>query len=153
MLDHTGGDDRQLFDLMTRRLAHATKLPHGEDVTAVAPRWPVLDDDVIDRREWQQLSAVTLVPRLRTRPAPRRILAPLRRYPGRVQARRTRRITRATTQLALELLHPRLQLLDTAIHRQQHLNYSLTPRVIDHLRLRALHTPGFDEAELCPPTH
>jgi hypothetical protein len=152
MLDHTGRDDRQLFDLMTRRLAHTTKLPHREDVTTAAPCWPVLDD-LIDRREWQQLPAVTLMPRLRTRPAPRRILAPLRRRPGRVRTRRTRRITRATTQLALKPLHPPLQLLDTTIHRQQHLNYSLTPHVIDRLRLRALHTPRFDEAELCPPTN
>ena len=152
MLDHTGRDDRQLFDLMTGRLAHATKLPHGEDVTAVAALRPVLDY-LIDRREGQKLPAVTIVPRLRARPAPRRILAPLRRRPRRVRTRRTRRVTRAPAQLALKLLHPRLQLLDPAIHRQQNLDYSLTPRVIDRLRLRALHTPGFDEAELCPPTH
>ena len=56
-------------------------------------------------------------------------------------------------QLALELLHPRLELRDPAIHRQQHLDYSLTPRVIDRLRLSALHTPRFDAAELCPPTN
>ena len=92
------------------------------------------------------------MPRLRTRPAPRRILAPLRRRPWRVRARRTRRITRATTQLALKLLHPRLELLDTTIHRKQNFNYSLTPSVIDRLRLRALHATRFDEAELCPPT-
>lgn len=131
MLDHTGRDDRQLFDLIAGRLAHATKLPHGEDVTAIALRWPVLDH-LIDRREWQQLPAATLMPRLRARPAPRRILSPLRRRrPQRIRTRRTRRVTRATAQLTLQPLHPCLQLLDTAIHHQQHLNYSLAPRVIE----------------------
>src|SRR5664280_2126230 len=45
----------------------------------------------------------------------------------------------------------RLELLDPAIHRQQHLNDRLTSSVIDRLSLGALHTPIFDEAELCPP--
>jgi hypothetical protein len=88
MLDHMGRDDRQLFDLMAGRLAHTKKLPHGKDVTAVALRRPVLDE-LIDRREWQQLPAVTLMPRLRARTAPRRIPSPLRCRPQRVRARRT----------------------------------------------------------------
>jgi hypothetical protein len=37
-----------------------------------------------------------------------------------------------------------------AIHRQQRLNDAFLPRVIDRLRLSALHTTEFDEAELCP---
>ena len=40
-----------------------------------------------------------------------------------------------------------------AIHRQKHLDYSPTPRVIDRLSIRALHTPEFDDVQLCPPTH
>ena len=53
----------------------------------------------------------------------------------------------------LELLDTRLQLLDAEIHRQQDFDYGLTPRVIDRLRLSALHSLIFDKAELCPPTH
>ena len=40
-----------------------------------------------------------------------------------------------------------------AIHRQTHLDYSPPPRVIARLSIRALHTPEFDEVQLCPPTH
>ena len=46
-----------------------------------------------------------------------------------------------------------LQLLDPAIHRQEDLHNGLPTRVIDRLRLGALHTPIFDGAQLCPPTH
>jgi hypothetical protein len=42
-------------------------------------------------------------------------------------------------QLTLELLDPRLELHNPAIHRQQHLDYCHTPRVIDRLSLSALH--------------
>ena len=42
-------------------------------------------------------------------------------------------------QLALELLDPRLELLDAAVHPQQHLDDDLSPRVVDRLRLSALH--------------
>jgi hypothetical protein len=152
MLDHPHGDDRQLFDLMTRRLAQATKLSRDKGMAAVTARRPVLND-LIHRRERQQLTAMTLMPRLRTRPAPRRILTPRRPLPRRIRARRTRRITRTTTQLALKLLHPRLQLLDTTIHHQQNLNYSPTPRVINRLRPHALHTPRLNKAKPYPPTN
>jgi hypothetical protein len=55
------------------------------------------------------------------------------------------------SQLALQLLHPRLELPNSAIHRQQYLDHSLTPRVIDRFRLNPIPTPRFDEAESCPP--
>jgi hypothetical protein len=45
----------------------------------------------------------------------------------------------------------RLELLNPAIHRQQDSNDSLTSGVIDRLGFSAVHTPKFDEAELCPP--
>src|SRR5271156_6629186 len=86
--------------------------------------------------------------------ASRVILAPCSSVLARrIRARWQRGVARALAQLALELLNARLELMDAAIHRQQHFNHGLTPRVIDRLRLSALHTPIFDKAELCPPTN
>jgi hypothetical protein len=65
--------------------------------------------------------------------------------------RRQRGVAGARSQLALELLHPRLELLNAAIHRQQHLDDGLSPRIVDRLCLGTLHAIGFDRAELCPP--
>ena len=50
----------------------------------------------------------------------------------------------------LQLLHPRFELLNAAVHRQQHLDYSLAPRVIDRLRLRTLHTRLFAAPKWVP---
>src|ERR1700683_271786 len=137
---------------MACRLAHAEELAHSEGMAALAALRPVLDD-IIHHACRQQLAAVTLVPRLGAPRTLGAILSPHRPpLARRIRARTQRGITRTASQLALQLLHPRLELPDTAIHRQQHLDYSLTPRAIDRLRLRALHTPRFDDAELCPPT-
>jgi hypothetical protein len=138
---------------MTHRLTHTEQLARGKDVAAPAVLRPMLNH-LIDRTRRQQLAAVTLVPRLSALRTPRAILSP-RRPPlaWRIRARRQRRVTRAPRELTLQLSHPRFELLNTTIHRQQNLDYSLTPRVIDRLRLRALHTPTFAEAELRPPTH
>src|SRR5665811_1671320 len=137
---------------MAHRLTHAEQLTRSEHVAALATLRPVLDE-LIHRACRQQLAAVALMPRLSALRTPRAILSP-RKPPlaRRIRARRQRGVTRTLSQLPLQLLHPRLQLLDTQVHRQQNLDYSLTPRVINRLRLRALHTPRFDEAELCPPT-
>lgn len=148
MLDHPGRDHRQLFDLMTHRLTHAEQLTRSEDTATPATLRPILNH-LVHRAERQQLPAVTLVPRLRTLRTPRAIPASHRPplLARRIRARRQRGITRTLGQLALQLLHPRLQLLDPAIHRQQHLDYSLTPRVTDRLRLNTLHTPRFNKAQ------
>jgi hypothetical protein len=45
----------------------------------------------------------------------------------------------------------RLKLPNPVIHRQQHLNDSLTTSVKDRLRLSPLHSYRFDETQLCPP--
>src|SRR5665811_778967 len=134
---------------MAHRLTHAEQLTRSEHVAALATLRPVLDE-LIHRACRQQLAAVALMPRLSALRTPRAILSP-RKPPlaRRIRARRQRGVTRTLSQLPLQLLHPRLQLLDTQVHRQQNLDYSLTPRVINRLRLRALHTPRFDEAELC----
>jgi len=44
-----------------------------------------------------------------------------------------------------------LELPNPAIHREENFNDGLTALVIDRLRLGALHSPIFDETELCPP--
>src|SRR5580698_3635853 len=92
---------------------------------------PILDN-LVDRARRQQLPAATPMATLGALLATRRILAT--RLPAlarRIRTRGCRGVTRAAIQLALQLLHPPFELLDAAIHRQQHLDYSLTPRVID----------------------
>jgi hypothetical protein len=152
MLDRAHRDHWELFDLVARRLAQRHKLALTEYMAALAARRPVIDK-LIHRPRGKQRPTVTLMAGLPTRFAPRPVLATPRRPPRRISARRPRGVLRILGQLALELLHPRLQLLDTPVHSQKDFDYRLAPRVIDRLRLNALHTPIFDEAELCPPTH
>jgi hypothetical protein len=149
MLNHTHRDRRELFDLVARRLAHRAALLRGEHMPAAAARRPVLDY-LVDCPRWQQRPAVPLVAILGALLAATGILTP-RRGAGQVRTRRARGVARALPQLSLELLHPRLQLLDTPVHPQQNLDNSLTPSVIDRLRLSALHNPRFDTPGLCPP--
>ncbi len=152
MLHHDGRYDRQLFDLVALRLARRHALLWRELMSTVTALRPMLDN-LVDRARRQQLTAVTLMAILGALLATRSVLAA--RLPAlarRIRARGCRGVARAAIQLALQLLHPHFELLDAAIHRQQHLDYSLAPRVIDRLRLHALHTTRFDEAELCPPT-
>jgi hypothetical protein len=90
--------------------------------------------------------------------ATRWILATLRRADGRIGTRGNRRVTRTAIQPALELRDPLIlardphgQRLNLRIHPQKHPNDRLTPSVIDRFGLNPLHTPKFDEAQLCPP--
>jgi len=152
MLGHPDRQLGQLLDLVAGRLGDRDQLGLAEHVPATAASRPVLDD-LVDRRHRQQLPSVALMTGLAARLAPGAILAPPRCRAGRVRARRLRRVARVSLKLTLELLHPRLQLLDPPIHAQQHLDDNLASRVIDRLRLSPLHTPKFDSAELCPPTH
>jgi hypothetical protein len=152
MLDDTDRDHGQLFDLMARGLAHRQPARLAEHMAAVAAPRPVIDE-LIDRPRGKQRPAVTLMPRLAARFASRTILPAPRRAPRGIRARRPRRVLRVLGQLTLELLHPRLELHDTPVHRQKDFDYSLAPRVIDRFRLNALHAQIFDGAQLCPPTH
>ena len=153
MLGHPHRDLRQLLDLMTRRLPHRDPLRLREHVAAATRRRPVIDE-LVDRPRRQQLTTVPLMTRLPALGTTRAVLAtPTRRRARRILARRQRRVTRVTTQPTLELLDPRLKLRDPTIHRQKHLDDRLTTRRVDRLRLSALHTPTFDNAELCPPTN
>src|ERR1017187_6373844 len=105
------------------------------------------------------------MPRLAALPTPRRILAPPRRRSRRIDARRLRRVARASVQPPLKLRDPliltrnpgsqdlnlRLQALVLRRKRQQHRDDRLPALLVDRLRLNALHNPEFDAAELCPP--
>ena len=153
MLDHDRGDLRQLLNLMAHRLAHRHPLSLQKHMPAHAARRPV-HDHLIDSHRRQQLPTMPLMTRLsaprlaRTTLGPRRLALLGRR---RVTRRRPRRIPGALRQLALQTIHPSRQLLNLAIHPQQHLDHDLTARAIDRLSLTPVHTPRFDDAQLCPP--
>ena len=124
-------------------------------------------DDLIHRPRRQQLAALALMAALGALRASRGILAPFRRDPRPIDARRRRRIPRAAIQPALQLgdplilaRNPRAQRLD--LHpqsvvllreRQQHRDHGITTLLIDRLGLTPLHTPEFDKTESCPPTN
>jgi hypothetical protein len=137
VLDHADRDRRQLFPLMARRLAHCTALITREHMAAAATRRPAIDD-LVHRPRRQQRTAAALVAALSAPLAPRGILA-ARRGGGRIGARWTRGVARALAQLALELLDAGFQLLDAAVHPQQHLDDCLASRVVDGLRLTTVH--------------
>jgi hypothetical protein len=118
---------------------------------APTPLRPMLDDLVHGRRR-QQLTPPALVTGLRAlAPARAALRAPRRRGPGRIAARRSRTVARVPGQLPLQLLHPRAQRLDLAIHPQQSLDHDLTTGVVDRLRLSPLHTTRFATPRSCPP--
>src|SRR5215207_3960485 len=77
--------------------------------------------------------------------------------PGRVVARRQRRVTRVTLQPLLELLHTlrqRSQLrvlgLKSGGQREQRVDDLLAPLRVDRLRLQALHTRSFATPKRVP---
>jgi hypothetical protein len=163
MLGHRDRDRRQLLDLAAHRLANRDMFTLGELVPAVATIRPVINH-LIDRPRRQQRTAVALMPGLATLTATRRILTAPGRRPWRIDARRLRRVTRASVQPPLELRNPlilprnpgsqdlnlRLQPLVLRRQRQQHLNDRVPALLLDGLRLGALHTAYFDAPELCP---
>ena len=70
----------------------------------------------------------------------------------RIGARRLRGVTRALAAARRSSFsHPRLQLLDPPIHPQQHLDHNLTPRVVDRLRLSALHATEIRRGRIMSP--
>jgi len=157
MLGHSDRDRRQLLDLVAHRITNRHVVILSEHLTAVAVIRPVIDDP-IDRPRRQQRPPLALMPWLAALPATRRILPAPGRRTRRIRARRLRAVARASVQPALELRDPltlpsnRLrELLDLAIHPQQHLDHNIAARVIDRLGLNPIHTSRFDAPELCPP--
>ena len=139
VLDHPHRGRGQLFDLVARRLTEGSALLCAEDVPAAATLGPVLDD-LVHRPRRQQRATVALMAILGA-PLPARGILTASRTRRSVRARRARGVARALPQLPLEPLHPRLELLDAAIHPQQDLDDDLPTSVIDRLRLGAV-TPS-----------
>jgi hypothetical protein len=140
---------RQLRHLVARRRAGRLALFLAEDVAAAAALRPVVDDlrHPLDRK---QRSPVTRMPRLGARLAPRPARTAALPQPGRVVARRQRRVTGVALQPLLELLDPlrergQLSVLRLQSRRQRHqrLDDRLASRRVDRLRLRALHIRSF----------
>src|ERR1019366_553587 len=89
MLDDTDRDHRELFDLVSRRLAHRRLVAFAEHVAALAVRRPVIDE-LAPRPRRQQRTPVPLVSGLPARFASRTILPSPGRAPRRIRARRPR---------------------------------------------------------------
>jgi hypothetical protein len=146
MLAHPNRKLRQLLNLVACHGLSAHALLLREQMPARATQRPMLDD-LVDRRSRQQLATTPFMTGLRALTATRRpALTTQADSARRIRARRCRRVPRITPQLPLELLNPRLQLSDPAIHRQKNLNHSLPTSVIDRLSLSPIHTPNFDNA-------
>src|SRR5664280_2323768 len=132
-------------------------LARREDMAALTPRRPVLDD-LIHRPRRQQWPTLALMTRLSALPATRAILVPSRRCTPRISAGRLRAIPRTAIQPTLKLRDPlaltrhlRTQRLDLRVHPQQHPDHNFPALGKDRLSLSPLHTTTFDSAELCPP--
>lgn len=149
MLGHDHSDRRQLGDLAACRLAGRDPLRLSDHAAAATPVRPMLND-LVDALERLEPTAVTGITRLPARPTIRLRPLPLRR-PGRILARRQRRVPRAPAQPPLELLHPSSQLRDLRVlksdpfrQRHKHHDHRVTTLLVNSLRLSPLHTTRFD---------
>jgi hypothetical protein len=145
---------RQLGDLVAPEAMRRNPLPRGELVPAPAAAVGIVIDDLIDlilRRELATRAAMTALPARLTQhllglhPRLRTALLTRRR---RIRRRRLRTIARALTSLLLQLAHPLLkprvrnaQLVKRPRQLENELHAALPARVVDRLRLAALHTP------------
>ena len=129
-----------------------TALLINKPAPASATRVWVVIDDLIHLVLRFEIATRTLMPGLSTlrsaltlaahqllglRP---RLRPPLRARLGRIGRRRLGTRTRVLTRLLLQAPQPILVLLNPAGQLENELNTRLTPRVIDRLRLRAVHT-------------
>src|SRR5919198_931130 len=128
---------------------HPAHLLLAEDVTATTALRPVVDDlsRALDRKQRASVPDVAglcaLLPPRPPRPSP----FP---QPGRILARRQRRVERVALQLLLQLLDPlrqrrklRVLRLQPRRQRQQRVDHGLAPLRINLLRLHPLHTRSF----------
>src|SRR5262249_37331272 len=128
----------------------------SEDVAAAAAPRPVVDD-LGHALEWKQRPPVTGMTRLAALLAPCPARPSPLTQPGRIVARRQRRVTRIALQPLLELLDPLRQRVELRVlrlqsrrQRQQHLDDRLASLRVDRLRLRALHTRSFATPKRVP---
>ena len=126
-------------------------LPIIESASAIAAPLRIVIDDLVDLILRPQLTTGTLVPRLTARltllalPAHQllrlrtRFRTPLRPRLRWIHRRRPRAHARVLTCLLLQSLQPILMLRKPVREINDELNTRLTPRVINRLRLRAIH--------------
>ena len=140
---------RQLRHLMPRRHTGRLTLTLVEDMAARAALWPVVNDvgHSFDRKQRAPVARMLRLSALLAPRPPRPAALP---HPGRVVARRQRRVTRVALQPLLELLNTlrqrrqlRVLRLQSRRQRQQRLDRRLLPGCVDRLGPRALYTGSF----------
>src|SRR3954454_208991 len=151
MLGQDHADRWQLGDRVATDPPLGLQLPGRELTATPAARLRVVIDDLIDLILRAQLATGTAMPRLPTRLAPpalpaHQLLAfrpplrpPLRPRLRRIHRRRRRTGPRVPPRLLLKPLQPILVLLKPRREIENELHTRLTPRVIDRLRLGAVH--------------
>src|SRR5271165_1427299 len=151
MLSEDHADRRQLGNLMATEAATRTLLIGLELSAARATHGRIVIDDLIHLIGRLQFTASATVPLLSalltalTLPAQKllrlrsRLRPPLRPRLRRILRRRPRTRAGVLTRLLLQPLQTILVLLDPARQRQNELDARLTTRVIDRLRLHAVH--------------
>jgi hypothetical protein len=148
--DHA--DRRQLSDLVATEPAARPALAIIEPASTIAALLRIVIDDLIDLILRAQLTTGTPVPRLTASLAllalathqllrlRTRFRTPLRPRLRWIHRRRPGARARVLTCLLLQSLQPILVLLEPANQIENELNTSLTPRVINRLRIDAIHT-------------
>ena len=151
MLSHDHADRRQLAHLVATEPPPRPALPIIKPAPATATRLRVVIDDLIHLILGLQIATRTPMPGLPTRPAlltlpthqllglRTRLRPPLRTRLRRIRRRRPRTRTRILPRLLLQPPQPLLVLHDPACQLEDELDTRLTPRVIDRLRLGAVH--------------
>ena len=149
MLDHA--DWRQLGALVATEPPARPALPKIEPTSASATRIRVVIDDLIHLILGPQLTTPTPMPALPTSPAALAFPAhqfldlrasfrpPLRPRLRRIHRRRTRARARVLTRLLLQPPQPILVPLNPGRETENQLNTHHTPRLINRLRLGAIH--------------
>ena len=151
MLGHDHADRRQLADLVATEPPARPALPNIEPTSASATRLRVVIDDLIHLILGPQLTTRTPMPGLPTSLAALAFSAyqflglraslrpPLRPRLRRIHRRRRGTRARILACLLLEPPQPILVLLNPAREIENELNTRHTPRVINRLRLGAIH--------------
>src|SRR6266540_2854322 len=141
--------------LQRRRTTRLT-LILAEDVTATAACRPVVDDlrHPLDRKQRAPMTGMAGLPALLPPRPPRPAPLP---QPGRIVARRQRRVTRVALQPLLELLNAlrqrrqlRILRLQPRRQRQHDIDDRLASLRVDRLRVRPLHTRSFATPKRVP---
>ena len=150
---------RQLRDLMAHGLPERLALRRAEDVAAAAARGPVLDE-LVERRDRQQMTTASRMAWLGAAPAARGSRLPALRRGGRILAGGQRGVAGVAVQASLKLGdalillgQPLAQLGDLAPERrvlrrelQKHSDDCLASLLIDRLSLGAFHLQGVQGA-------